>query len=165
MDYIKLKLKDKSAQDMIEFTFVLPLLIFCFVFVLTGGQLIYNKFVAFNAVYNGLRQASVESTLGWGKDRLREVVGDYLPQAISVKQYTVEIDAPNGWQKNKPIVGQTTFIVNTLLPFRFNFKSDFDGKSSNSTFLAPNQMKVNARTSAYVEYNHNNTYQGYRPRE
>ena len=165
MDYIKLKIKDKSAQDMIEFTFVLPLLIFCFVFILTGGQLIYNKFVAFNAVYNGLRQASVESSLDYATDRLEEIAGDYVPQAISVDSYNVRINAPRDWAKNSPIVGQVNFVVNTLLPFRFNFKSDFNGSSTNTTFLAPNQMNVSAATSAYVEYNNKNTYQGYRPRE
>ena len=28
--YISKKIKDKSGQDMVEFTFVLPLLMFCF---------------------------------------------------------------------------------------------------------------------------------------
>ena len=56
--YISKKIKDKSGQDMVEFTFVLPLLMFCFVFILTGGQLVYNKFVVYNATINALRQAS-----------------------------------------------------------------------------------------------------------
>lgn len=179
MDYIKLKLKDKSAQDMIEFTFVLPLLIFCFVFVLTGGQLIYNKFVAFNAVYNGLRQASLESSDDIAKKRLKQIADEYLPQTISVARSEVELTATTGndlldgligsyltdrWNKDTAIQGTVTYVVNTIFPFRFNFRSDFNGQSSNTEFLAPNQMRVSATTSAFVEYNNRNSYSGTRVR-
>ena len=155
MHYIKLKLKDKSAQDMIEFTFVLPLLIFCFVFILTGGQLIYNKFVAFNAVYNGLRAASVEPTLNIAKKRLEKVANEHMAQTISVKTAKVDIDIEDNskrWIKNNKITGEVTYIVNTVFPFNFTF--------GDTEFLAPNQLKVSALSSAFVEYNTTNTYTG-----
>jgi hypothetical protein len=173
MDYIKLKIKDKSAQDMIEFTFVLPLLIFCFVFILTGGQLIYNKFVAFNAVYNGMRQASVEPSLTAARKTLKEVADEYLPQTISVDRAAVTLQPLNGagdiidvltWQKNTELMGEIVYVVNTLFPFRFNFKSSFNGQSTETMFLAPNQMKVSAKTVAYIEYNKANNYTGNRIR-
>ena len=167
MDYIKLKLKDKSAQDMIEFTFVLPLLIFCFVFILTGGQLIYNKFVAFNAVYNGMRQACVESSWGYGSSMLRRVAEEFLPQTISVDRVQVSLRGVDGslsdairWEKDTELMGEVTFIVNTVFPFRFNFKSSFNGASAETVFLAPNQMKVSAKTAGFVEYNKTNQYSG-----
>lgn len=149
MDYIKLKLKDKSAQDMVEFAFVLPLLMFCFVMILTGGQLVYNKFVVYNACFNGVRQACTERSRYLGQQTFEEVVESYYPQMISIdKTKTQRNIKTNGlftlWQKDAEIIGEVKLAVKTLFPVNF------------SDLKAPNLMYVNGTSAAYVEYDKSN---------
>ena len=175
MDYFKLKLKDKSAQDMVEFTFVLPLLLFCFVFILTGGQMVYNKFSAFQAAYDGTRKASVATSATKGSKALEEVAKTFEPQTIAVEEIKTQlyyIDDWNifngedqlvkanslggmltgGWQKGKIIVGEVNYTMKTLFPI------NFIGYAGQADLSVANTVNVSARTAAVIEYNKVNRY-------
>jgi hypothetical protein len=142
LEYIKLKLKDKSGQDMVEFTFVLPLLLFCFAFLITGSQLIYNKFVTFDAAFHGLRSASTQVSHEAADKSFKEIAGTYKNQGIGVDEIRANVIA-NAWKKDAPISGIVVFKIKTLFPLTY------DG------FRAKNYYDIQSKTSTYVEYNTN----------
>ena len=158
--YISKKIKDKSGQDMVEFTFVLPLLMFCFVFILTGGQLVYNKFVVYNATINALRQASTENKYTSAATTYYTTVKNYAGQAICIQPIaqsdtTIEVRDKAGnnpgarWKRDNQLVGKTVFHVRTLFPV--NFKG----------LQAANIMNVSGESATYIEYDDSNgSYDG-----
>ena len=157
--YFRSKLLDKNAQDMIEFTLVLPILMFVFLFILTGGQMIYNKQVAFNMAYQSCRVAVTCQNKHEAKIKGAERAEDFLPQAIAISKdnagnyiWDYECDLAEGsdtWssfkRKDGAALGKSQFCevkvtlhMNTLFPM----KSIIDSK-----------MPISAKTQMVIEYN------------
>ena len=147
--YIKRKLLDKNAQDIIEFSLVLPILMFVFLFIFTGGQMIFNKQVVFNMAYQGCRAAIVcdrTKAQTAAEDRARELV----TQFISIK------DA-NAWSISIDLVGSDWKNVTTYSTSSTNYCKTTAEATMKTLFpirgIVSNTLPIKATTKMAIEYN------------
>ena len=93
-NYLLKKVKNKDAQDMVEFTMVLPVLMGMFVMLFTVGQLGFNKQVAFNMAYHACRRSVVSdnvSALQRGWDVAKLYTGQLISVDIPNIEYKIEV--------------------------------------------------------------------------
>lgn len=158
--YFVKKLKDKSAQDMIEFACVLPILMAVFLFIFTAGQMIYNKQVAFNMAYQGCRTAVINNRYN-AQSAAYERAKEYLPQTIAVKDFdlTVELDENStAWTSlsraatNSAYTGQysTQYCITTVTLY---MQTLFPIKG-----IMGEECEITASTKMAIEYNPNLEY-------
>ena len=149
--YAKRKILDKNAQDIIEFSLVLPILMFVFMFIFTGGQMIFNKQVVFNMAYQGCRAAVVCKSQTEGQRAAEERAAELVPQFIAIKDpnsWKIEVSSDGSWRNiTKYFIGggstnycktTATVTMSTLFPIK-NVMS--------------NTLDISAMTKMAIEYN------------
>ena len=156
------KLKEKKAQDMVEFAIVLPFIMFIFLFILTGGQLIYNKQVAYNMAYQGCRSAVV-SPASDAKALAKRRAELFSKQAIAMDSWEIFLGTQN--------IGQAEVKTDpsswSFSPYTWNKKANaycLCAVRIHMTTLFPIKGKIGAtypimaRTKMVIEYAAANKY-------
>lgn len=169
--YIFSKIKNKNAQDMIEFTLVLPILMFIFLFILTGGQMIFNKQVAFNMAYQGCRVA-VTCRQSEAEAKARERASEFIGQTIAVESWDIECGLAPGMTVKNPDNPTSTLTISpstTWTSFKqrkYSWGTIISGSQFCETKVTLNmntlfpirgiinsQMPISAKTRMVIEYN------------